>query len=117
MVGFLVDILQRRLPGGHTAAIFYNLCREQFKDNKSIEIRSGMKIKIFYLTKSFGRFKTIAIPVDIEEVPKWFYENFEVDREAHLERLVDNPLSNIIYAIGKEVPTKQSLFVDSALVW
>jgi DNA polymerase elongation subunit (family B) len=106
-----------RLPGGHTAAIFYNLCREQFKDNKSIEIRSGMKIKIFYLTKSFGRFKTIAIPVDIEEVPKWFYENFEVDREAHLERLVDNPLSNIIYAIGKEVPTKQSLFVDSALVW
>lgn len=106
-----------KLPGGHAAALFYNLCRAQFKDTKSIQIRSGMKMKVFYLTQNFGRFKSIAIPVDIEEVPKWFYDNFEVNREAHLERLVDNPLQNILTAIKKEVPSKQSLFVDSALVW
>lgn len=106
-----------RLPGHVAASIFYNKCRIQFKDTKSVAIRTGMKIKVFYLTQTFGRFKSIAIPVDIEEVPQWFFDNFEVDREAHLERLVDNPLENIFKAIKKEVPSKQSLFVDSALVW
>lgn len=104
-----------RLPGGAAASIFYNLCRDQFQDKRSIEIRSGFKIKVFYLSQNFGRFKTIAIPVDIEEVPKWFFDNFEVDREAHVERLVDNPLLNIIKAIGKDVPSRQSLLVDSLL--
>lgn len=105
------------LPGHVAASIFYNTCLETFEDKKSIPIRSGMKIKVFYLSKMVGRFKSIAIPVDIEEVPQWFYENFSVDREAHLERLVDNPLENIIGAINKKVPSKQSLFVDSAIVW
>ena len=108
---------ETNLPGHVAASILYNLCRERFNDKKSVEIRSGMKIKVFYLTKPVGRFKSIAIPVDIEEVPNWFFDNFEVDREMHLERLVDNPLQNIIKAIGKEVPSKQSLFVDSVLVW
>lgn len=105
------------LPGHVAAAVLYNTCREQYKDTKSVQIRSGMKIKVFYITHNVGRFKSIAIPVDIEEVPKWFYENFDVDRDAHLQRLVDNPLENIIGAIGKEVPSRQSLFVDSALVF
>ena len=108
---------ETNLPGHVAASIFYNLCREQFNDKKSIEIRSGMKIKVFYLTKTYGRFKSIAIPVDIEEVPAWFFDHFEVNREMHLERLVDNPLSNIIKAIGKKVPTRQSLFVDSVISW
>lgn len=105
------------LPGHVAASMFYNLCLDDQKDKRSLVIRSGMKIKVFYLTRQYGRFKSIAIPVDIEEVPKWFYDNFEVDREAHVERLVDNPLQNIIKAIGKEVPTRQSLFVDSVLSW
>lgn len=105
------------LPGHVAASIFYNQCLKDFNDKESIEIRSGMKIKVFYLSRLVGRFKSIAIPVDIEKVPSWFQENFSVDRDAHLERLVDNPLSNIIYAIGKEVPSKQSLFVDSVIEW
>lgn len=108
---------ETRLPGHVAAAIFYNLCVADQNDKKSITIRSGMKIKVFYLTHEYSRFKSIAIPVDIEEVPKWFFDNFEVDRQAHVERLVDNPLQNIIKAIGKEVPSRQSLFVDSTLVW
>lgn len=105
------------LPGHIAAALHFNKCLEEYKDKKSIQIRTGMKIKVFYLSRMFGRFKSIAIPVDIEEVPQWFYDNFEVDREAHLERLVDNPLDNIIRAIGKETPSKQSMFVDSVLGW
>lgn len=104
-----------RLPGHVAASILYNMCLEQFNDKASMNIISGTKIKVFYLTAKVGRFKSIAIPVDIEQVPKWFIEEFKVDREAHIERLVDNPLKNILKAIGKDVPSKQGLVVDSLL--
>lgn len=102
-----------RIPGHVNAAIFYNKCLEEFDDKESPPIVSGMKIKVFYLTKVIGKFKSIAIPVDIEQVPNWFLEEFEVDRDAHIERLVDKPLQNILKAINKQVPSKQSLLVDS----
>jgi DNA polymerase elongation subunit (family B) len=104
-----------RLPGHVAAAILYNKCLDQFEDNRSPTIVSGMKIKVFYLTQKVGRFKSIAIPVDIEQVPSWFYDNFSIDRDAHIERLVDNPLNNIFRAIGKKVPSKQDLVVDDLL--
>lgn len=104
-----------RLPGHVAAAIFYNKCLKEFKDKKSPVIVSGMKIRVFYLTQMYGRFKSIAIPGDIEVVPKWFLENFNVDKEAHIKRLVDDPLKHILKAIGKKVPSKQSLVVDSLL--
>lgn len=104
-----------RLPGHVAASIFYNLCCERFNDKESMPIVSNMKIKVFYLTKPIGRFKSIAIPVDIEQVPTWFLEEFTVDRDAHIERLVDNPLQNILKAIDKEVPTKQSMLIDDLL--
>lgn len=104
-----------RLPGHVAAGIFYNLCREEFKDKESMPIVTGMKIKVFYLSQKYGRFKSIAIPVDIEQVPQWFLNEFTVDREAHIKRLVDNPLQNIFKAIEREVPTKQGLVVDDLL--
>lgn len=104
-----------RLPGHVAAAIFYNKCLAEFNDKESEPIKSGMKIKVFYLSQKYGKFKSIAIPVDIEQVPKWFQEKFTVDRQAHLERLVDNPLQNILKAIGKDVPSKQSLLMGSLL--
>lgn len=104
-----------RLPGHVAASIFYNICLEQFEDKDSMPIVSGMKIKVFYLSRTFGRFKSIAIPVDIEQIPKWFKSEFDIDKKAHIERLVDNPLKNILKAIDKDVPSKQSLVNDSLL--
>jgi len=104
-----------RLPGHVAAGILYNLCLEKFEDKESSPIISGMKIKVFYLKKKVDRFKAIAIPVDIEQVPSWFLEKFEIDREAHIERLVNQPLHNILKAIDKPVPSKQSLLVDQLL--
>jgi len=104
-----------RLPGHVAASIFYNLCRDEFNDNESMPIISGMKIKVFYLSQKYGKFKSIAIPVDIEQVPQWFLDEFVVDRNAHIERLVDKPLQNIIKAIDKDVPTRQSMLVDDVL--
>lgn len=102
-----------RLPGHVAAAIHYNQCLETYNDKGSVPITSGMKIKVFYLNKKYGKFKSIAIPTDTQEAPRWFTENFTVDYDAHIERLVDNPLQNILNAIGKKTPTKQDLLVNS----
>lgn len=104
-----------RLPGHVAASIHYNQCLQEFDDKESMPIKSGMKIKVFYLSQVYGKFKNIAIPVDVEQIPSWFLEKFTVDRDAHVERLVDNPLQNILKAINKEVPSRQSLLTDSLL--
>lgn len=107
----------QRLPGHIAAGIFYNKCLKLYEDTESIPITSGMKIKVFYLRRKFGRFKSIALPVDGENIPEWFMNEFAdiVDTKAHLQRLVDNPLQNIIKAIGLVAPTKQGLLTDSLL--
>jgi DNA polymerase elongation subunit (family B) len=106
-----------RLPGHVAAAIYYNEQLQQYKDKLSLPISSGMKIKVFYLIGNHGKFKSIALPTDLELIPAWFTDNFRIDRDAHIERLVDNPLSNILKAIGKQPPSRQSLLVDSLLVF
>lgn len=108
---------EARLPGHVAAAIYYNQSLKEYKDKISMPISSGMKIKVFYLIGKHGKFKSIALPTDIEVVPQWFLDNFRIDREAHIERLVDNPLSNILKAIGREPPSKQSMYTDSLLVF
>jgi len=104
-----------RLPGHVRAAILYNRCVQQYKDTESPSITSGNKIKVFYLEQPIGKFKSIALPVDIEQVPQWFYEHIQVSKYQQILRLVDNPLDNILKAIGKESPTKQSVFLEDTL--
>lgn len=103
-----------RLPGHVSASMLYNACLNEFGDKESIRIYSGMKIKVFYLLKPIGRFKSIALPVDIEQVPGWFQKKFvpRFDRAAHVLRLVDKPLGNIIKAVHEEVPSKQTLLIE-----
>ena len=108
-----------RLPGHVAAGIMYNLCLKEYGDKESTPIYSGMKLKVFYLTKKIGRFKSIALPVDIEQVPEWFENDFVpiIDRDAHILRLVDKPLGNIIKAIDLEVPTRQSMMLDDLFIY
>lgn len=102
-----------RLPGHVAASLHYNECLKLYDDKTSIPIVSNMKIKVFYLVGKHGKFKSIALPTDIEVVPQWFLDNFKVNTEMHIRRLVDNPLENILKAIGKRSPTKQSMTFDS----
>lgn len=106
-----------RLPGHIAAAIYYNELLKQYNDRSSMQISSGMKIKVFYVKNKHSKFKSVAIPTDIEVVPEWFINNFQIDYDAHITRLVDKPLDNILKAIGVGVPTKQSMLVDSLLVF
>jgi len=106
-----------RLPGHVAASIYYNQKLDEYNDKVSPRIISGMKIKVFYLKGNHGKFKSIALPTDLEVVPNWFTTEFVVDKDAHILRLVDRPLDNIIKAIGKVTPTRRSLLADSLLVY
>jgi len=103
-----------RLPGHVAAAMFWNRCLQEFEDKESYEIRSGFSIKKFYFKKKFGKFKSIAIPIDTLHLPDWFLENFEqyIDRKAQLLRLIDMPLKTILTAIGEKPPTAKSVLID-----
>lgn len=102
------------LSGHASASLFYNLCLSEYDDKESFRIRSGMKIKTYYLNKKFGRFGSIALPTDLKHTPTWFKEHFVplIDREAQVTRLIDKPLSNILDAIGKMVPSRKSMLFD-----
>jgi len=106
-----------RLPGHVAASIMWNQCLVKYDDKESPKIMSGMKIKVFYLTQKFGKFKSIAVPVDIEHIPKWFEDEFMplINVSLQIQKIIDKPLENMIKTIGKKSPTEQSLFVDSLL--
>lgn len=104
-----------KLPGHVAAAIFYNKMLVDHNDLVSPKITSGMKIKVFYTTKMHGRFKSIALPTDIETIPQWFKDNIDVEIDSHITRLVDMPLDTILKAINLKSPSRQSMYVDSLL--
>lgn len=108
-----------RLPGHVAAAIFYNIQLVEYKDLESPAITSGSKLKVYYLKTKFGKFKSIALPTDIDIIPDWFIENFQpiIDRDAQLYRLVDKPLEHILNAIGEVVPTAHLQHVKELFVF
>lgn len=105
-----------RLPGHVAASILYNECLERYDDKVSFRIMSGFKIRVFYLKAKEGRFTSIALPTDTEEIPEWFKEEYmsRIDLDAQIKRLVDKPLLNVIKAVGKRPPTRQTLLADKA---
>lgn len=105
-----------RVPGHVFASIYYNQCLDNYGDTASLRLISGTKIKVYYLKRPVGKFKSIALPTDMEIVPDWFINDIlpNIDRQAQVLRLVDKPLNNILKAINTEVPTPQTLFVDEA---
>ena len=106
-----------RLPGHTAASIMWNKCLETYGDKESPRITSGSKISVFYLTKKFGKFKSIAVPKDIEILPEWFVEHFIpiIDRDAQIQRLVDDPMKIMISVANIKVPTKKKLKFEEGL--
>lgn len=105
-----------RLPGHVSAAIFWNTCLDSYGDKESLRIVSGMRIQVYYLKKTFGRFKSIAVPVDTKNLPPWFIENIEplIDRGVQAQKLISAPLKSILKAIREEIPTRQKLLIEEA---
>lgn len=106
-----------RLPGHIAAVIHYNQCLSQFEDSENPVIMSGAKIRVFYLKRKMGKFKSIALPTDTEDLPIWFMEHYVplIDKEAQIERLIRGPLDNILSAVGISVPEKQDRITNDLL--
>lgn len=108
----------KTIPGHTKASIFYNICLEEYGDKESMRIISGTKIRRYYFVKgkTFGTFNSIALPTDLDIIPDWF-EHFKkyIDREKQIDTLVNNPVNNILVAIGEAVPNEKNLLADELL--
>ena len=106
-----------RLPGHVSAAILWNKCLQSYGDKESQRITSGSKLSVFYLTSPIGRFKSIAVPVDLDVLPPWFVKHFIpiIDRGIQIEKLVDRPMEIMISVAGIKVPTKKKLLFEEGL--
>lgn len=102
------------VPGHVRASIFWNKCLEEYNDKGTMRIVSGMKIKVYYLKKPIGKFKAIAMPVDLTEIPSWFQEHWDnkIDRETQVQKLVDSKLESMLLAINERIPCRKSLLID-----
>jgi DNA polymerase elongation subunit (family B) len=102
------------ITGHAMAAIHWNKCLEIFEDKESLQIVSGMRIKTFYLRKKIGPFKSIAVPVDLETVPKWFTEEMAplIDRDQQIVRVIDKVCKPLLDAIGEKLPTRKTLLIE-----
>ena len=102
------------VPWNVRASILYNKCLEEYSDTASMRIEPGMKIQVYCLKKPIGKFKHIALPVDIDVIPSWFEEHWDrkIDRNLQVEKLIDLKLKSMLSAVGEMIPSRKSLLID-----
>ena len=96
-----------KLPGHVRAAINYNELVQELEGKSGKLLKSGDKGLIFYLKPNQYGIKSIAIPVDFEHFPKWFDENFQLDRRLTEEKMIDSKIEGIYHALNWQVPNPQ----------
>lgn len=106
-----------RLPGHVRASINFNEHLLEIKDRMNQPIKSGNKVKIFYLKPNDQRFTSIAVPSDADSLPTWFKDDFIIDIAKTEEKLIDLKLESIFVPIGWLVPTFNRARANKLLVW
>ncbi len=104
----------QNVPGHVRAAMNYNSLVQQHEEGAKL-IKSGDKVIIFYLKPNAEGMKSIGFPSDMYEFPKWFTENYTVDKKLTEQKMIDNKLDGIFEAMGWEVPTPQRALVNKLL--
>jgi hypothetical protein len=104
------------IPGHVRAALNYNYLLNVF-DKGSKPIKSGDKVLVFYLKKNEYNFESIAFPAEFTKFPSWFESNFLVDTKLTEEKMFDSKLKGIFSALGKDVPSPQSVLTNSILTF
>lgn len=103
------------LPGHVRAAINYNELVKELDPGNSRELRAGDKGLIFYIKMNSRGLKSIAFPSELDTFPKWFLENFELDKKLSEQKMIDSKLERIFEALNWEIPTPQKTFVKKYL--
>lgn len=106
-----------KLPGHVRAAINYNEEAKKHEGNGAELIRSGEKIRIFYLKDNPNKYTTMAFPAGKDGFPKWFIDEFDIDTKLTEEKMVDAKLKGIFSALGWDVPTFQRAYQSRVLVF
>ncbi len=101
-----------RLPGHVRASINFNNHLVKANDQVIQPIRSGDKIKIFYLRANDFGYTSIAVPGDTDNLPKWFIDDLSVDMKQTEQKLIDLKLGSIFDPIGWKVPTLNGAIVN-----
>jgi DNA polymerase elongation subunit (family B) len=110
-------IKKARLPGHVRASINFNEYLKEVNDKVSTPIKSGNKIKVYYLKTNDFRFESIAVPSDLDALPSWFTRDFVVDIKKTEEKLIDMKLESIFDPLGWQVPTPQTARNNKLISW
>lgn len=83
------------IPGHIRASIHWNLLREAYGDNYSLEIQDGYKVIVCKLKSNPMKWDSIAYPVDELHLPEWFTE-LPFDPLGMEDKIIDQKLDNLI---------------------
>lgn len=100
------------LPGHVRASINYNELLDRF-DKGAKQIRSGDKVLIYYLKPNEFGMTAIALPSDLPRFPAWFEKHLAVDISKTEDKMFDSKLGGIFKALGKDIPSPQSVLFNS----
>lgn len=95
---YISQLKSPRIPGHVMASINWNKMKRYYKDNVSPDITDGAKVLVFYLKPNLHKIDSIAIPVDLDKIPKWM-NNFKVDTEKMEDTIVNKKIKNIFAAL------------------
>jgi len=103
------------MPAAPRGVINHNTCLELFDDKLTLPIMSGQKIKMVWLKENAYGYTNMAFSSDLDQLPEWFFKNFEIDVEATETKMIDNTIKKIFDPLGWQVPTPQSVAVQRLL--
>ena len=102
------------IPGHVRAALNYNSLIEMF-DKGSKPIRPGDKVLLYYVKPNTFKYESVALPAELIKFPQWFLQNFEINVKLTEQKMFDSKLKGIFEALGREIPTPQSVFTNSVI--
>ena len=107
------------VPGHVRAAVNYAMLAAQYEENPAT-ISSGDKVTVFYLKNTNKAhllgMKTIAFPSDLDNVPQWFTEEFEVDTKLTSQKMVDSKIEGIFDAMDLPMPSEKQSVIKSGFI-
>lgn len=96
------------IPGHVRAAVNWNNLRILFDDNHSMEISDGMKTVVCKLKDNIHGFKSIGIPIDEHNVPKW-YTDLPFDDALMETNMVDKKVENLLGVLNWDLLNRTNI--------
>jgi hypothetical protein len=90
---------KKTIPGHVRASLNYNMLRDVYNDNTSLQITDGFKVTVCKLKDNPLGLTSVALPADQLIIPEWF-KNLPFDDEAMAEALITKKVENLLGVLG-----------------